>query len=84
MEHQYGTRFRRGRRPGLAAPDHTVPYGTDFSEDASQALRAWLRSYCPSGTKYIFRAEALIKLALWGFNPGNDKPRRALKGRQID
>ena len=27
----YGTRFRRGRPPGLAAPDHTVPYGTDLS-----------------------------------------------------
>jgi hypothetical protein len=30
--------------PGLAAPDHTVPYGTVLSGDASQALRAWLRS----------------------------------------
>jgi hypothetical protein len=25
---------------GLAAPDHTVPYGTDLSRDDSQALRA--------------------------------------------
>jgi hypothetical protein len=29
-----------------------------------QCDRAWLRSHCPSGTKYILRAEALIKLAL--------------------
>src|ERR1700722_7456448 len=47
----YGTRFRRGRPPGLAAPDHTVPYGTDLSGHASQALRARLRSGCPYGTK---------------------------------
>jgi hypothetical protein len=25
---------------------------------------------CPYGTKYILRAEALIKLALMGFKPG--------------
>jgi hypothetical protein len=67
----YGTRFRRERFPGLAAPAHTVPYGTVLSGDASQALRAWLRSYCPSGTKYILRPEALITLALMGFEtPG--------------
>jgi hypothetical protein len=53
----------RGRPPGLAAPAHIVPYGTVLSGDASQALRAWLRSDCPSGTKYILRTEALIKLA---------------------
>ena len=29
---------------GLAAPDHTVPYGTVLWRDASQALRARLRS----------------------------------------
>jgi hypothetical protein len=66
LEHQYRTRFRPGRPLGLAAPDHTVPYGTVLSGDAAQALRAWLRLYCPSGTKYILRAEALIKLALMG------------------
>jgi hypothetical protein len=49
--------FRRGRTLGLAAPSHTVPYGTVLSRYASQALRARLRSYCPSGTKYILRAE---------------------------
>jgi hypothetical protein len=31
--------------------------------------RAWLRSGCPSGTKYILTVEALIKLALMGFTP---------------
>jgi hypothetical protein len=34
-----------------------------------QALRAWLRSCCPSGTKYILPVEALIKLALIGLKP---------------
>src|ERR1700722_5629408 len=35
---------------GLAAPDHSVPYGTVLSRTLSQALRAWLLSCCPSGT----------------------------------
>src|SRR5271168_5035473 len=35
----------------LAAPDHTVPYGTVLSRTLSQALRARLRSVRPSGTK---------------------------------
>jgi hypothetical protein len=30
---------------GLAAPNHTVPYGTVLSRTFSQALRARLRSY---------------------------------------
>ncbi len=47
----YGTRFRRGRPPRLGEPDRTVPYGTVLSGDASQALRARLRSHRPSGTK---------------------------------
>jgi hypothetical protein len=45
-----------------------IPYPTGrFSRwTPSQALRARLLSCCPSGTKYILRAEALIKLALMG------------------
>jgi hypothetical protein len=49
--------------PGIAAPDHTVPTGRFFWGDASQALRARLRSVlslrdendrcCPYGTKTI-------------------------------
>jgi hypothetical protein len=35
---------------GLAAPDHTVPYGTVLSGALFQALRARLRSHRPSGT----------------------------------
>jgi hypothetical protein len=54
---------------GLAAPDHTVPYGTDLSGHSSQALRARLRSVVPTGRKCILRAEALIKLALMGLKP---------------
>ena len=41
------------------------PPGRFFAGTLSQALRARLRSGCPSGTKR-FRAEALIKLALMG------------------
>jgi hypothetical protein len=54
----------------ISAPDHALPYGTVLSGSLSQALRAWLRSCCPSGTKYILRVEALIKLALMRVNPG--------------
>jgi hypothetical protein len=44
--------FRREKLHGLAVPDHTVPYGTVLSGRAHfQALRAWLLSCCPSGTK---------------------------------
>ena len=42
--------FRRETSMGLPAPDHTVPYGTVFLRTLSQALRARLRSVCPSGT----------------------------------
>jgi hypothetical protein len=35
---------------GLAAPDHTVPYGTVLWRTLSQALRARLRSVRPYGT----------------------------------
>jgi hypothetical protein len=48
-----------------------IPYPTGrFSGWAlSQALRARLQSHCPSGTKYILRAETLIRLALMDLNP---------------
>jgi hypothetical protein len=36
--------FRRETPLGLAAPDHTVPYGTGLRGTLSQALRARLRS----------------------------------------
>ena len=42
------------------------PTGRFFGGLLSQALRAWLRSCCPSGTKYILSAEALTKLELMG------------------
>jgi hypothetical protein len=39
---------------GSAAPDHTVyPTGTVPLTHVPQALRGWLRSACPSGTKAI-------------------------------
>jgi hypothetical protein len=95
---RHGAHFHEKYALGLAAPDHTVPYGTVLSRDTfpgtsclativlslrdadlpevlalsnvQTALRAWLRSCCPSGTKYILPVEALIKLALIGFRPG--------------
>src|SRR3984957_13427174 len=45
------------------------PAGTGQFSSCLQALRAWLRSCCPSGTKYILPAEALIKLAFTGLKP---------------
>jgi hypothetical protein len=42
------------------------PAGTGLFSSYLQALRAWLRSYCPSGTKYILPFEALIKLVPMG------------------
>jgi hypothetical protein len=49
-----------------AGANQTVPYGTALLGGAAQALRARLRSCCPSGTRYILRAGVLIKLALMG------------------
>jgi hypothetical protein len=47
--------------------NHTVPYGTALLGGAPQALRAWLRSACPSGTKSIRLSKRLtIILALMG------------------
>jgi hypothetical protein len=62
----YGTRFRRGRPPGLAAPDHTVPYGTDLSGTLPRHFVPGYDRVVPTGRKYILRAEVLIKLALMG------------------
>jgi len=45
-----GAHFDQEISMGLAAPDHTVPYGTVLSRTLSQALRARLRSVCPYGT----------------------------------
>jgi hypothetical protein len=55
--------------PGLAAPDHTVPRGRFLLGDASQALRARLRSVLSLRDEIHSRAEALIKLALMGLKP---------------
>ena len=59
---KHGTHLRRKIPLGLAAPDHTVPDGTVLSRTLSKALRARLRSCCPSGTKYILRANLQGKL----------------------
>jgi hypothetical protein len=45
------------------------PAGTGLFSSCRQALRAWLLSCCPSGTRYILPFEDLIKLALMGFQP---------------
>jgi hypothetical protein len=49
----------------LSQPDgFNRPAGTGLFSSSSQALRAWLLSCCPSGTKDT--AEALLKLAFMG------------------
>jgi hypothetical protein len=48
--HPIDQQLEQHRTLGLAAPDHTVPYGTALSRTLSQALRARLRSVCPYGT----------------------------------
>ena len=55
--------------PGLAAPDHTVPTGRFFWGTLPRHFVPGYDRCCPYGTKYILRAEALIKLALMGFQP---------------
>jgi hypothetical protein len=70
IEKQYGTRFNEEDLPRLAALDHTVPYGTVLSGDAFQALRAWLLSCCPSGTKTIRPSKRLALTPLMGGSAG--------------
>jgi hypothetical protein len=60
--------------PGLAAPDHTVPTGRFFSGTLPRHFVPGYDRCCPYGTKYVLRAEALIKLAFMRVNPGL-KPR---------
>ena len=55
--------------PGLAAPDHTVPTGRFFWGTLPRHFVPGYDRCCPYGTKYILRAEALIKLALMGLKP---------------
>jgi hypothetical protein len=53
----------------------------------SQALRAWLRSACPSGTKAIRPIEGpRIKLGAYGFRPRETAPNGPApsQGRQIN
>jgi hypothetical protein len=42
---------------GISSPDHTVPYGTVVWEGPFPALRAGLRSGCPSGTGCVVLRE---------------------------
>jgi hypothetical protein len=58
----------------IAVTDHTVPYGTVLSVALYQALRARLRSRCPSGTKYILRAD-IASLLLFTENDLNGGPK---------
>jgi hypothetical protein len=43
----------QGWMVGLGPADFDRPYGTGALYITTQALRAWLRSPCPSGTKAI-------------------------------
>jgi hypothetical protein len=45
-------------------PESGVPPGRDFFSHAFQALRTWLLSFCPSGTRSFSRAiQAINRLA---------------------
>jgi hypothetical protein len=62
-----GTHFRRETRLGLAAPDHTVPYGTVLSRDpfpGTSCLATTNLSLWDERTKYILRAEGLMNRML--------------------
>jgi hypothetical protein len=67
----------------VRTPARITPYPTGrlFGSALSQALRAWLRSSCPSGTKYILPTEPLIKLALTGWVPEANQLKRCLFSR---
>src|ERR1700722_11491818 len=62
-----------GGQPLLASHLNRDPFnrpaGTGQFSSCLQALRAWLRSCCPSGTKYILPAEAFITLRQLGSSP---------------
>jgi hypothetical protein len=61
-----------GSRTNISGTDNAFgrPSGTGFSESATQALRAWLRSARPAGTKAIRPPKGLAdKLAPMGENP---------------
>ena len=57
---------------GLAAPDHTVPYGTVLLRTLSQALRARLRSHRPyeDVTPFVGAKTSQTALILAPFKPG--------------
>src|SRR5580704_10027860 len=46
--------------------DFDRPSGTGSFFIATQALRTWLLSCCPSGTKYIYPTRPLLKLTPMG------------------
>jgi hypothetical protein len=65
---RYDSDWRRRSAPG---PDHTVPTGRFSRWTLSLALRARLRSCCPSGTKKILRGEVpSVKTSFPRVNPG--------------
>jgi hypothetical protein len=72
IEHQYRTRFRREDLRDWQRP--IIPYPTGRFFRGTLPRHFVLRSYCPSGTKYILRAEASIRLALMGWNPMGSLP----------
>jgi hypothetical protein len=72
-------RYRRGRSvtpiiPGInSARSYRTLRDGSFERTLPRHFVPWLRSDCPSGTKYILRAEALIKLAFMGFQPRGNR-----------
>jgi hypothetical protein len=76
--HEHSTRCRL-LMPGLSFDDNICGTDNDFDRPsgtgplciATQALRAWLRSACPSGTKAIrpSKRQTIILALMWGINP---------------
>jgi hypothetical protein len=64
----FNTAITKSKCAHLQESDRTLRDGS-FWGGTFQALRARLRSHCPSGTKAIRLRESLIKLALMGLKP---------------
>src|SRR5271165_4386675 len=65
---QFRRQISLGLTKGLTMTS-AVPPGRGSFCIATQALRTWLLSRCPSGTKYIHPPRLLLKLTLMGARP---------------
>ena len=84
-----GRTLRRETPSGISCPDHTVPTGRFLRGVLSQALRARLRSGCPSGTGCVVLSHVLLVRLVSGGkgiqegHPGKSRTRRRLGGGSV-